>query len=211
MEALGGVEPPTNSLGNCCSIHLSYRAAGLKAEPFQFTAATANIGIDYVSSVSGLFRLSNRRAMVSSRTWVASALGRKPSANSSPPGASSAPDTMRIGTSGLSSFISLAISVPVLALRKWSAITKLIGLCFSISSPASPDEAVRTLYPALLSSSLRTRNARSSSSIHRTTGCSGLADEDVKWAPTEVYAMAVENWPHREACAIWNRHQIAGR
>ena len=28
MEALGGVEPPTNSLGNCCSIHLSYRAAG---------------------------------------------------------------------------------------------------------------------------------------------------------------------------------------
>ena len=26
MEALGGVEPPTNSLGNCCSIHLSYRA-----------------------------------------------------------------------------------------------------------------------------------------------------------------------------------------
>ncbi len=27
MEALGGVEPPTNGLGNRCSIHLSYRAA----------------------------------------------------------------------------------------------------------------------------------------------------------------------------------------
>jgi hypothetical protein len=27
MEALGRVELPTNSLGNCCSIHLSYRAA----------------------------------------------------------------------------------------------------------------------------------------------------------------------------------------
>ena len=26
MEALGRVELPTNSLGNCCSIHLSYRA-----------------------------------------------------------------------------------------------------------------------------------------------------------------------------------------
>ncbi len=26
MEAPGGVEPPTNSLGNCCSIHLSYGA-----------------------------------------------------------------------------------------------------------------------------------------------------------------------------------------
>ena len=29
MEAPGGVEPPTNSLGNCCSIQLSYGAAGL--------------------------------------------------------------------------------------------------------------------------------------------------------------------------------------
>ena len=26
MEALGGLEPPTNGLGNRCSIHLSYRA-----------------------------------------------------------------------------------------------------------------------------------------------------------------------------------------
>ena len=26
MEAPGGVEPPTNSLGNCCSIQLSYGA-----------------------------------------------------------------------------------------------------------------------------------------------------------------------------------------
>ena len=28
MEAPGGVEPPTNSLGNCCSIQLSYGAVG---------------------------------------------------------------------------------------------------------------------------------------------------------------------------------------
>ncbi len=26
LEAPGGVEPPTNSLGNCCSIQLSYGA-----------------------------------------------------------------------------------------------------------------------------------------------------------------------------------------
>ena len=106
-------------------------------------------------------------------------MGRKPSTNSSPLGASSAPDTMRIGTCGFSSFISRAISVPVLALRKWSAITKLTGCCFNISSPASPDEAVRTSYPALLSSSVRTRNARSSSSMQRTTGYIGPEDEDV--------------------------------
>src|SRR3989442_4113866 len=27
VEAPGGVEPPTRSLGNCCSIHLSYGAS----------------------------------------------------------------------------------------------------------------------------------------------------------------------------------------
>ena len=35
MEAPGGVEPPTNSLGNCCSIQLSY-GAGVRST-VQFT------------------------------------------------------------------------------------------------------------------------------------------------------------------------------
>ena len=35
MEALGRVELPTNSLGNCCSIHLSYRAVPLYSTTYE--------------------------------------------------------------------------------------------------------------------------------------------------------------------------------
>ena len=42
MEALGGVEPPTNGLGNRCSIHLSYRAGERQAEETTSLCAVRN-------------------------------------------------------------------------------------------------------------------------------------------------------------------------
>lgn len=153
--------------------------------------------------------------MVSSRTSGASPLGRKPSANSSPAGLSAVAETMRIGTFGFSSFISLAISVPVLALRKWSAMTKSTGLCLSISRPASPDEAVRTSYPALQSRSLRTRSATPSSSIHKMSRGPGLWNEDViaHTYPNRKYnAMAARGSSisrgFQQKCAILTSQQI---
>ena len=73
--------------------------------------------------------------MASSRTFGGSHFARNPSANSRPSGFSMAADMMRMGTSGFSSFISLAISVPVLPLRKWSAITNSTGFCLKSSKP----------------------------------------------------------------------------
>src|SRR5271157_1898275 len=93
------------------------------------------------------------------------AFDRNPSANSRPSIVSAAAERMRIGTSGFSSFISLAISVPVLSLRKWSAITSSIGCCLKSSKPSSPELAVSTLKPALASRSFLTRSEMSSSSI----------------------------------------------
>jgi len=104
--------------------------------------------------------------MVWSRTSVGSHFARNPSANSRPASSSTAAETMRIGTSGFNSFISLAISVPALALRKWSAMTNSMGFCLKSSKPSSAELAVSTLWPTLASSSFLTYRPISASSIH---------------------------------------------
>jgi len=86
-----------------------------------------------------MYHLASKRAMVASNTCVDPPFDRKPSVNSTPTGFSTAAETMRIGTSGFSSFISFAISVPSLSLRKWSAMTKSIGLCSNRLKPSSAE------------------------------------------------------------------------
>ena len=125
--------------------------------------------------------------MTSSSTSGDWHFGKNASANSSPGGFSTAADTIRIGTSGFRSFISRAISVPVLALRKWSDMTKSIGLCLKSSRPSSPDLAVSTFYPSLPSRSFLTRSAISASSIHKMTGSFAGVEERGMGAPPRKY------------------------
>src|SRR5271165_1590650 len=120
-------------------------------------------------------------------TWGGSPFAINPSANSMPSGFSAAAEMMRIGTSGFSSFISLAISVPVLSVRKWSAITNSIGYCLKSSKPPSPELAVSTLKPTLASRNFLTRSEMSSSSIHSMRGRRSAVDD-------EAEIMAVPFW-----------------
>ena len=87
---------------------------------------------------------SSSSAMRSSSASGPSPLERKPSANSRPAGVSAAAETIRIGTCGFISFISAAISAPLLSERKWSAMTTSTGFCLNNSSPSSPELAVST-------------------------------------------------------------------
>ena len=76
MEAPGGVEPPTNSLGNCCSIHLSY-GASVDCQRVQFTMAELKEGLPMfeVELVKGVGKLT-LESMATIDLWWAKIFGK---------------------------------------------------------------------------------------------------------------------------------------
>ena len=67
MGAPGGVEPPTNGLGNRCSIHLSYGAIGFKHTTYKQLSMSKTAVLKLIARI-GIARFSKRKPTIITRS-----------------------------------------------------------------------------------------------------------------------------------------------